>query len=875
MQPEITPPKLFARFFKWFCKPDLYEELQGDLEENFYRTLDKKGHVIANRYFRKEVLKLFRPSVIRRFAWPKILPNRILMQSYLRIAIRDLRSNSAYALGNIFGLTVGITACLLIFLYIWKEWKYDQHHEQIQQIYRLNSTLEFPDQKMELALAAGPVAPALQAVFPEVKTYTRLSVSRSPKVISKGDKRFFEEGVIYVDSTFFQLFDFRVLHGKTKDALTAPYTVVLSKGIAQKYFSKENVVGEELIIDGQNYQITAVMENLPDNSHLQASLLISFSTWTQERPPTNTNWTWTSFPTYILLDEQANAENFKAKIASFYKDNLPENNESDLKITLSLEPFSNIHFSSSKLGDLQPKGNRKYLGFLALSALFILIMAVLNFVNLSTAKGMNRSKEIGVRKTIGAYKSQIISQFITETLVMVLLAFLFVLLTLRLVLPYFSQLLDRNFDLGLFLSIPGLLLLLLFAIGLSLLAGSYPAFFVASFKPVINLKSRGGLKLGKVHFWKYLSGIQFAISIGLIICTLVVWQQLNYMLNQDLGFDKEQKLVMNFGGDHGIRNQYTSIKQELLKIPEVESVAFSSHIPFETAHGVSTSIRMEDGKFREFEMELGLVDHDFLDTYGLKLLAGRKFSAEFSQDTLDGLILNASAVKQFGFSTPNAILGQEFHQWEGHGRVIGVVEDFNSKSLQNEIGAYTFQVQPHQFEKLTIKYRNSNQLPETLEKIGNTWQRVAGNLPFTYEFLDERLALQYSADRRIANLSTVFSLLAIIIASLGLIGLIAYTCRRKAKDLAVKRVMGASTSQLIWSLFQEFGKPILWAWVIVLLPIYLLLNKWLEDFAYRIEVNWLLLVLVGFVMLGFSYLVVSLQSFRTVNANPVKYLKEE
>lgn len=872
MSNPITPPRFFQRLFEWFCDSDLYEELAGDLEEEFLRNIQQKGLSKARAYYRKEVLWLIRPSVIKRLSLPNFIPDSVMFKNYLKIALRSLSRQLGYTLTNVTGLVLGLVACLLILLYVWDESRYDKGFEKGANIYRLNTRLVLPDQQLDLALAAGPVAPALQEAYPEIQSIVRLAFPWSDPLVKQGDRQFYEKGVLYADSTFFEVFDFPAVEGSLQKALDAPYTAVITADFAQKYFGRESALGKQLTINDDLYTITGIIGSKAERTHLQANCLISFATWVRERPHTETNWTWTSFPTYLLLQPHTDISAFSQKISTFPRERMGEEAWGETATLLNVEAFNSIYFNEPLLGELDQKGSKTYLLFLGVTAGFILIMALLNFVNLSTARASIRAKEIGVRKTIGAERRQLVQQFLMESGLLVFSAFLLAIVLTTVILPSFNALIDRQLSWS---QIP-LFEAMAMAIGacmlISLLAGLYPAFFLSAYSQAGLFSAASNGKSSS--FWPYLSGFQFATSTSLIICTIVAWQQVQYLLHQDPGFPVDRKIVLNFGKDTSTLAQLPQIREELLQLPAVEEVSTSSHIPSESPYGVFLSVAEETGERHEAEIAMYSVDQHFLALYELELLAGQNYTKLICTDSTAELLVNAATVDLLGFESPEEIIGKEFYQWDRTGRVVGVVENFNFQSLHEEIGPLSFQLRPELFEKLTVQFSGAASIPNTLTQLQGKWNEVAGHLPFQYSFLDERLAQQYEKDERFASLSFLFSIVAIFIALLGMMALVGYSCRRKAKDIAVKKVFGASVAQIIWSLFQQFSKPVLWGWLLVVFPVYYLLNQWLNDFTYRIDISWMVLLGAGLIGMLLSFIAVFSQSFSTATANPTNYLKD-
>ncbi len=871
MRHPITPPSLFQRLFKWFCDPDLYEELAGDIEEEFTRNVQQKGLRKARAQYRKEILLLIRPSVIKRIPLPNLIPDSVMFTNYLKIALRSLSRQVGYTLTNVTGLVLGLTACLLILLYIWDESRYDQGFEKGANLYRLNTRLQLPDQQLDLALAAGPTAPALQEAFPEIQSVARLAFPWSDPLVRQGERQFYEKNILYADSTFFDLFDFPLIEGNLQQALRAPFSIVITQEFARKYFGHESALGRQLTINDGLYTVKGVIGQKAERTHLKADCFISFTSWIRERPHTETNWTWTSFPSYLLLKPQTDIAALNQKIANFPRERMGDEAWTATATILSLEAFSSIYFNEHRLGELDEKGSKTYLLFLGATAVFILIMALLNFVNLSTARASIRAKEIGVRKTVGAERQQLVQQFLMESGLLVFFAFILALLLTSLMLPSFSHLINRSLNLSQLPLLQSVAIAGAACLLISLLAGLYPAFFLSSYTQAGLLKpsNRKG-----ASFWPYLSGFQFATSTSLIICTIVAWQQVQFLLHQDPGFPADRKIVLNFGRDTSLLAQLPQIREELLKLPAVEDISSSSHIPSESPYGVFLSVEEENGESRDAEIAMYAVDQHFLELYELELLAGQNYTKLVCSDSTAELIVNAATVDLLGFESPEEMIGKEFYQWDTRGRVVGVVENFNFQSLHEEIGALSFQLRPPLFEKLTVQFSEAASVSSTLAQLQQKWNEMAGHLPFQYSFLDERLAQQYEKDERFASLSFLFSIVAIFIALLGMMALVSYSCRRKAKDIAVKKVFGASVAHIIWSLFQRFSQPVLWGWLLVIFPVYYLLNQWLNDFTYRIDISWMVLLGAGLIGMLLSFIAVFSQSFSTATANPTNYLKD-
>lgn len=796
-----------------------------------------------------------------------------MWKNYLKVSFRNFVRNKANTLLHIAGLTTGVAACLLIASYVWHEYQYDGMHEQGSQICRLNTDLIFPEQRLELALSAGPAGPAMKEEIPGILDYVRFARPESSLLFEKGRQQAYEDQVLYSDATVFSIFDFRLIEGDPATALEAPYQLVLTESKARTWFGNSSPIGESIEVSGQEYQVSGVVADPPRNGHLQFEVLLSFASWIAEKPYTQTNWGWTPFPTYLLLENGIDHQTINGQLTEFLDDHYSSEN-GGMEMALHLQPFESIHFGESRLGELQPVRKKSGLLFLSLIAVLILLLAVVNYINLSLAAQTRRTREIGVRKTIGASSSQIGFQYLTEGVLICSVAVLLASFLTMYLLPIFGEWYGRDLRFGAEQLIWVVISLLAFTILLGISSAAYPAILAGKMKPVQIIKGKGfGLK-DNLTIRRGFTVFQFAISIGLLLGSMTIYRQLKYLVNKDLGFDKEGKVVLDFGNMEALPLSYETLGSELVSIAGVNGVSFSSHVPAQNPHNVTAYITKADGRQVFGEMDLLMVDEDFFGLYDLQVLAGRVFSDAFSQDTAGALILSRSAVDILGFQNPEEVIGLEFSQWEWQGRVVGVVEDFNFHSLHQRPGPMTFQLQPSLFEKVTVAL-NISDLKASLRELENKWSALLPTLPFEYHFLDEGLEKQYIADRLLGRLISVSSLLAIILALLGLVGLVAYTCRRQAKNMAIRKVFGASGTQLVKKLLLEFSKPVVLAWLLAIGPAYWLLNRWLDGFAYRLPVPFWLIFGSGLVILLLVGLVVLWQSYGTVRANPVRYLGEE
>ncbi len=796
-----------------------------------------------------------------------------MWKNYLKVSLRSFLRNKANFLLNITGLTAGVTACLLIASFIWHEFQYDKFYDKGDRIYRVNTDLIFPEQTLNLALSAGPVSPAMKEEIPGIVDFVRFARPQSSLLVENGADQRYEEEVLYADASVFAIFDFTMLTGDPNSALVAPYKVVLTESKARSMFQGFSPIGQSLSIGSQEYQVSGVVADPPQNTHLQFDMLLSFASWIAEHPSTPSNWSWTPFPTYVLLEKEVDPTKINNQLSAFLNRHY-DAGENGMQMSLQLQAFNEVHFGQSRLGELQPVSKKSGLLFLSLIAGLILLLAVANYINLSLAAHTSRTREIGVRKTIGASASQVGLQYILEGVLLSFFSVILAVMITNFLLPIFGNWYGRDLHFDFHqLWIVGAIMLV-FALTLGILSAAYPSIIAASLKPVNIFQGKGIGKTDRLKVRQAFTMGQFAISIGLLLGAMMVHRQLDFLANKDLGFEKEGKLVLDFGNMNALETSYETLKRELKTIPGVDGISFSSHVPAEGSHNVTAYVEKQDGEVVFGEMDLFLVDYDFLDLYGLNLVAGRYFSPEFSQDTAGALILSESAVEILGFQKPEDIIGLEYSQWEWQGRVIGVVEDFNYQSLHHEPGPITFQMQPDLFENMTLQLNESN-ISGTLQLVQNKWASTVPALPFNYQFLDDGLARQYVADQQLARMISLSSVLAILLACLGFIGLVAFTCRRLAKNIAIRKILGASERNIITGLLLDFGKPVVLAWFLAIGPTWWMLSNWLNTFAYRLPISPWLVIGSGVIVLSVVSLVVIWQSLSTVKANPVKYLSEE
>ena len=790
-----------------------------------------------------------------------------MIKNHFKIAWRNLWRSRWFSLINISGLGVGLTAGFLIFLYVSFQLSYDGFHEKGDRIYRVVADLKTPSEVKRKDRPAMAVPPALERQFPEVESAVR--VQDLNLVVKKGNLKFDETSVISADPAFFQVFDFELLQGNPSTVLKEPYSLVLSQSSAKKYFGTEDPVGQTLQIvdEGFSVEVTGVMEDIPSNSHIKGDMVLSMNTFTSLNPNMDQEWSNYNAAAYILLKPNVDQEKFESKLPNFLERNSGEQmRQSQMVATLYLEQFEDVYLYSGR-GGTGGIGIMNLYVF-SLVAFIIILIACINFINLTTARSIERAKEVGIRKVIGAQKQQLALQFIGESVLTCIFAFFLTLFLSALLLPAFNNLVGEVIIQNIFASPRDIILLLVMTTGMGFLAGIYPALVLSSFRPVEILKGRFATGNRGAFLRKTLVVGQFTVSIGLIIGTLVIYYQMNYMRSQDLGFTHDQIMVLR------VNKSQEALKQSMGQIHDIKSVSYSSSVPGGGYSSAYSKIENSQGDLQIANPVIYSVDFNYIPLFGLKILAGRGFSTDFATDTAEAMVINEKTVQLLGFSSPEEAVGKKFKQWGHEGRIIGVVQDFHFSSLKQEIKPLTMRIDPDRYHLLALKLDSEN-IQNTMASIKTEWNKFKPQQPFNYFFLDEYFDRQYRAEERFGNLVLYFSILAILISCLGLFGLASYSTLQRKREIGIRKIVGASVAGIVHLLSYEFLKLVLIGFVIASPLAWLLMNYWLREFAYRIEIQWWIFALAGVVAISIALLTVSFQAIKAAIANPVKSLRTE
>jgi putative ABC transport system permease protein len=807
-----------------------------------------------------------------------------MLKNYLKIAYRNFLKKKVYSFINMFGLGVGMACCLLIFMFVQEELSYDNYHEKGDRIYRVihGSTQEGVEESEATndfwVWGNEPVGPALKRDFPEIEKVVQFS-GRADILLSMGDNTQQEEGILFMDSTAFEVFSWELLQGDPKTALAAPYSVVLTESTAKKYFGDANALGQSIKgsevagrANAGDYTVSGILADIPSNSHFKFNLLISLNTFRQTRAEVFDDWGYADTYTYLLVNEQFDQAAFQAKIPDFIQRGNTDTEE--VNYIIRLEPLKDVYLRSDAQRQPGQTGSLSNIYVFSIIGIFILVIAIINFMNLSTARSMERAKEVGIRKSIGAGRESLIFQFLGESFIIVLLAALVGFALVSVSIPLMNELTAKEFELNSLINWQTIPVVLATIVIIGLLAGSYPALVLSSFRPVSILKGINKSNARGVNLRKTLVVFQFSLSIALIAGTMIVYSQMALLLDQDMGFDKEQMVVLDYNYDGDVTNVSASIKNEMEAIPGVSSVAFSRSVPGSHFPNAYTTLEMADGEMVGQAQPIFQVGLDFIDHYNLELAAGRTYSRDFPSDSTQALVVNEAAARQYGYANPEDIIGKKFDQWGRAGEVIGVVKDFNYISLHASIEPLTLPFEAYASRYVSVKLTGDD-IPATLAGLEGVWNQLVPQRPFIYSFLDEDFNQQYQSDFRFRKIFTTFSILAILIASLGLLGLTTYTAEQRTKEIGIRKVMGANVGNIVSLLSKDFVKLILIA-ILVSTPVsWYAMNQWLQGFAYQVSIQWWVFLVAGVGSIIIALMTISFQSIKAALMNPVESLKSE
>ena len=809
-----------------------------------------------------------------------------MITNYLKIAWRTLRKQQGFTFINIFGLAVGLACCMLIMLYVLDELSFDRYNEKADRIYRVQADIKFGGNDMHFAVSPDPIGPTLKKDYPQVEQFVRLHQRGTWLVKRAGETtNLREDNITFADSTLFDVFTLPLISGDPKRALAEPNTVVISESAAKRHFGNQNPMGQPMIFDtDKTFKVSGVMRDMPQNSHFRSDFFLSMLnddyTWGQ--------WLSNNHHTYVLLkpgtDTAIFAKYFNTIIEKYVGPQAMQIIGTTMKqfrkagnsVGYWLIPLTDIHLHSKQQAELAPNGDIQYVYIFSAVALFILIIACINFMNLATARSANRAKEVGVRKVMGSERQQLIGQFMTESILTTVLAMVLALFIVGITLPGFNTIAGKEMGIVQLVSPYYLPLLIALPILVGLLAGSYPAFFLSSFQPITVLKGKinvsfksAGLRSGLVVF-------QFMMSVVLIVGTIIVYRQITYIQTKNVGFNREQLLTIN--DVYSMGKQAETFKQEVLRLPGVVSGSISGFLPTPSnRNDMAFFAEGESDRNKGINMQTWGVDYDYVKTLAMQVVQGRDFSRAFGSDS-SGIILNEAAVKVLGFN--GSPIGRRVWRFDDGQlktqktyTIIGVVKNFHFESLRRNIGALSLVLRENS-GAATFRLSSTN-LPTLMKEVEAKWKQIAPGQPFSYQFMDDSFDEMYRAEQRVGTIALTFAALAILIACLGLFGLAAFMAEQRTKEIGVRKVLGASVGSIIGLLSKDFLKLVLISIVIASPLAWYAMSQWLKDFAYKIDIEWWMFALAGILAVGIALLTVSFQSIKAALMNPVKSLRSE
>lgn len=878
-----APPRWAQRLLSWWGHPDTLEEVQGDLLELYDYWQQTVGERRADWRYTLSVLKLLRPLAkphLQTYSTTFIL-HPDMIRNYFKIGVRNLVRNRVYSIINIGGLALGMSCCLLIALFVYDELSYDRFNANYKHIYRLFERQKQSEGIFDVAGTPSLLAATLTKDYPDVQRTTR--IGRWPGRITQGRQSIEPEALLAVDPSFFSLFSYPLLLGDTNTIFRGPNEVIFSEVVAERFFGpdwrQKNVLGQSVRFNNdQVLKLVGVAKNPPVQSSIQFDVLIPFA-WLERNDEWGMKWNSNNFHTYLQLRPQADGE-ASSSIAFGHKlwEHLNRYDPGN-KTPLLLQPLSDIYLYSKFAfqTDYGKRSDMAYIRIFVAVGLIVLLIAVINFINLATARASQRAKEVGVRKSVGAQRSSLITQFLGEALLMTTVAMIAALLLAEMLLPIFNELAIKSlyvpYNLPAFwLTLLGLTLIV------SLLTGFYPAFFLSSFKAVSVLKSglSGTVSNSRVSWTLRQSLVvgQFVLSITLAISTVVIYRQLTFLQSAKLGFDKSQLLYVKLKGD--LRDKSLLLRNEVAKLPGVDqvSVATGNLIDMNNSSAIEWEGQTPNDEFLITQMN---VDANFVKTTGMSMVAGRNFSAQITSDTLakqGTYLINETAAKRMGW-TPASALGKRIKFWGTDGTVIGVVKDFHFRPLNTTIEPFILRFRPKEFYFTLLVRTKPNRVARTLTDVASVYKKLDPTNPVTYGFVDQDLDKQYQSEKRISRIIFSFAILTILVSCLGLFGLTAFTAEQRTREIGIRKVMGASVASIVTLLSKDFLKLVVIASIMAAPLAWYAMHSWLQDFAYRIDIEWWVFVLAALLAIGIALFTVSFQSIKAALMSPVKSLRSE
>ncbi len=808
-----------------------------------------------------------------------------MIKNYLKIAVRNLWNNKGFSAINIAGLAIGLATCLLMLFYVTDELSYDKFNTKADRIYRVDGDIQFGGNHFVLAVAPDPMGPTLKKDFPQVEQYVRFR-GYGGLLVKKGNQNIAEDRVIYADSTLFDVFTLPMIQGDPKTALTAPNSVVITETTAKKYFNSMDVVGKNLVVnDSTNLKVTGVIKDVPLQSHFNFDFFVSLSSNDESR---QNNWVSNNFNTYVVLRKGADPKKLESQFGALVLKYVGPQVKQLMNITMDdfaksgnfdtyhLMPLTDIHLHSNKTAELGANSNIEFVYIFSFIAVLILLIACVNFMNLSTARSSNRAKEVGVRKVLGSLKKSLVTQFLTESILISFIALILAIAIAWLLLPYFNQLSGKQLGQSVFSNpwlFPSLVALMLVV---GVIAGSYPAFFLSAFNPVEVLKGKYSKGFKSSWLRSGLVVFQFFISIALIVGTMVIYNQLKFIRNKDLGYNRKQVLVVK--NTFSLGNNVKAFKDDVLQMTGVENATMTGFLP--TSDWRSDSPLFPDATLDQktaVSAQIWRVDENYIPTLDMKIVKGRNFSKDFPTDST-GIIINESAAKLLGFADPINKTLYYLNNFNNNKdvtayHIVGVVKDFNFSSLRDVVTPLAL-LDGVQNGSISFRVNTSN-IQSLVANIETKWKSMTTGQPFNYSFMDDDFNNTYKSEQQTGKIFISFAVFAILIACLGLFGLVTYAAEQRTKEIGIRKVLGASVGRIVGMLSKDFLKLVLIAMLIAFPVAWWAMHSWLQHFAYRISIGWWVFAIAGGVALFIALLTVCLQAIKAAIANPVNNLRTE
>ena len=802
-----------------------------------------------------------------------------MLQNYLKIGFRNLLKNKLFSAINISGMAISIGCFLIIALFVYDELQYDKHIENVSSKFRIyNDHYNANGFQRKVAMVPPMIGPTLLAEFPEVKAFSRLMYVNSPVLFERGEVKFSESNGGYADPYFLEMFSLHLLEGDMKTALKEPNMIAINATLKRKFFGDKPALGETMQIENEDFKISAVFEDFPQHAHLQLTYFIAMESLYKQIPERMLLWGWNQFHTYIEVKPGTDANAVESKLQPFAERHAwPVTKEQGTYYIPHLLPVKDVHLHAADQNwDIAVRGNAQTVYILSAAAIFILVIAILNFINLSTARAVARVKEVGVRKVLGAFRTQLIYQFISESVIVSLIALIIGGLAAELVLPALNTFTEKNIPSAVFLNpmMIGSLLIVTMIIGLC--AGAYPAFYISGYMPAHILSNKQSGRSGRAMLRKGLVVLQFILSFFLIIASLIVTDQHRFLRSNDMGFNKDNVVTLTLRGT--MTENLETTKHAFENNPGVISSSFQYGLPGEAYAGDSFN-DVETGK--NIPISMLMVDHDYVKTLGLKIIAGRDFDMNRPSDINDAFILSEEGAKALGFTNPEDALEHRvsWPRWDApdtlkQGKIIGIVKDFHLNSLKDKLTPIAMQVYPYGYSTLSLKIKGDN-VPETIRQMETTWKQFNTEWPFSYRFLDDNFDKLYKSEEKLAVLFTFFTGFTIFVACLGLFGLVVYSTSQKYKEISIRKVLGAEDLSLVFGLSKTYFVLIAIAFVIAIPFSYYAAKEWLQTFAYHIDLTPFLFIKAALLIMTLSLVTVAIQSLKAARANPVDALKEQ